>query len=406
MIEIRRGVPLFLVLAATSCNVPSDTFETEVVEGDLTSGATYYLKLPKMIGDTGNCVAIAGSSLSDKAFAVEWDCNGSKNEQFVAESVGSGYYRLRNVNSGKCLNVYSGALDAAHTKTGNQDGALVQQYTCGSGDNNYWQFVAYNGYYKIVSKLHTGDGKYRCLDIRGGDSTTANGTSVEIWTCGASGSTKGNQTFNPTLVGSGGTGGSGGSGSGGSGGTGGGGSGGSGTGGGGSGGSGGTGGGGSGGTGGGGSGGTGGAGTGGGGGSDPCTAPNLVWKTAKKTWYTSYPDPGSEECIRYNGCMWAGQFQACPGVKPEAWVSAHNIAAFFPLGSMAKHNICIKSATKTMVVTVIDTCGDSDCSGCCTKNKGTADALIDLESYTNERFGVQDGPITWADLGLNANACD
>src|SRR6185295_14619306 len=110
----------------------------------------------------------------------------------VTESVGSGYYRIKNVNSGLCLNVYGGVLDATHTKTGNQDGTKIQHYTCGSGDNNYWQFVAYNGYSKIVSKLHTGDGKTRCLDIRGGDSMTANGTSVEIWSCGSSTSAKGN----------------------------------------------------------------------------------------------------------------------------------------------------------------------------------------------------------------------
>src|SRR4051812_46867242 len=104
MLEVRRGVPLFLILAGASCNVPADT-DTEIVEGAVTSGSSYYLKLPKMAGDTGNCVSISGASLSDKAFAVEWDCNGSKAEQFVTESVGSGYYRIKNANSGKCLNV-------------------------------------------------------------------------------------------------------------------------------------------------------------------------------------------------------------------------------------------------------------------------------------------------------------
>jgi hypothetical protein len=35
----------------------------------------------------------------------------------------------------------------------------------------------------------------------------------------------------------------------------------------------------------------------------------------------------------------------------------------------------------------------------CTRNKGTADKLIDIESYTAARFGVPDGRIQWADLG-------
>ena len=52
-----------------------------------------------------------------------------------------------------------------------------------------------------------------------------------------------------------------------------------------------------------------------------------------------------------------------------------------------------------MVVTALDECADSDCSGCCTQNKGGADELIDIESFTDARWGVQDGPLEWADLG-------
>lgn len=140
---------------------------------------------------------------------------------------------------------------------------------------------------------------------------------------------------------------------------------------------------------------------------DPCADPGLSWKTAHKTNYTSYPDPGSEECIKYNGCTWAGQFATCSGKKSEAWVEAHDIAALFPLGGYGLHDICIKSGTKTMVVTVYDTCGDSDCSGCCTQNKGSKDALVDLESYTNARWGLPDGAIEWADLGpTTGSGCD
>jgi hypothetical protein len=131
-----------------------------------------------------------------------------------------------------------------------------------------------------------------------------------------------------------------------------------------------------------------------------CDAPGLAWKTARKTWYESYPAPGSEECVEYNGCAWAGQFAACQGKKPEQWVRQRNIAAIFPsFGALALHDLCLKSGDKTLVVTVLDTCGDQDCDGCCTKNRGDADALIDLEKYTNQRWGLEDGAITWADLG-------
>ena len=131
-----------------------------------------------------------------------------------------------------------------------------------------------------------------------------------------------------------------------------------------------------------------------------CDAAGLVWKTGNKTHYTSYPDPGSEECTKYNGCTWAGQFAACSEKKSQAWVAAHNIVAVFPnMNAYKLHDLCLKSGSKTIVVTVLDTCADSDCSGCCTQNKGSADALIDLESYTDARWGVADGRIQWADLG-------
>ena len=130
-----------------------------------------------------------------------------------------------------------------------------------------------------------------------------------------------------------------------------------------------------------------------------CDDPGLVWHSGNKTNYESYPDPGSRECIEFNGCKYVGQFAACENTMPERWVMAHDIVAVFPLGDLALHRLCLRSGDASIVVTVLDTCADSDCDGCCTENLGDAEALIDLEKYTNERFGVEDGPIEWADLG-------
>jgi len=140
---------------------------------------------------------------------------------------------------------------------------------------------------------------------------------------------------------------------------------------------------------------------------DVCDTPGLVWKSAAKTEYTSFPDPGSDECIKYSGCDYMGMFAACAKTATEDWVAAHNIVAAFPdFATLKLHDLCLRSGGKTLVVTVIDTCGDSDCDGCCTRNRGTADQLIDIESYTAARFGVPDGRIEWADLGpTRGQAC-
>ena len=41
------------------------------------------------------------------------------------------------------------------------------------------------------------------------------------------------------------------------------------------------------------------------------------WRSAALTNYESYPDPGSVECVKYNGCKWAGQFYGVNGKKSE-----------------------------------------------------------------------------------------
>ena len=144
--------------------------------------------------------------------------------------------------------------------------------------------------------------------------------------------------------------------------------------------------------------------------SDRCAGSALTWKTANKTNYTSYPDPGSEECIEFSGCKYQGMFAACDDTKSEGWVSIHNIVAIFPnLGSYALHDLCLSKpdGSDKIVVTVYDTCMDSDCDGCCSQNRGGANALIDVEHYTDARWGVVDGPIMWADLGPTlGDGCD
>jgi hypothetical protein len=130
--------------------------------------------------------------------------------------------------------------------------------------------------------------------------------------------------------------------------------------------------------------------------------PGLVWKTANETDFTSYPAPGSAECIQFSGCMYEGQFAACSQTESKAWVMAHNIISVFPdFNSLQLHDLCLldPSTGQSIVATVLDECADSDCSGCCTQNRGSADELIDVESFTYARFNNNNTQIQWADLG-------
>jgi hypothetical protein len=127
---------------------------------------------------------------------------------------------------------------------------------------------------------------------------------------------------------------------------------------------------------------------------------NLIWKTANLTNFTSYPDPGSDECINYNGCMWAGYFAFVEDQQPESWVMSHNIAAVHSddASTYALKTLRLRQGGREIDVTVYDMCSDSDCSGCCTANSSDTGFLIDIESYTMERFGSGDGIVEWACL--------
>jgi hypothetical protein len=127
------------------------------------------------------------------------------------------------------------------------------------------------------------------------------------------------------------------------------------------------------------------------------------WHSASLTNFTSYPDPGSEECIEFNGCMWAGEFAGLDGKQTEEWVMSHNIVAVHSkdFDAYKLKTLRLRKDGKEIDVTVYDECADSDCSGCCTQNAKPSGFLIDVEHYTSQRFGVSDGQVQWACLDCN-----
>lgn len=123
-------------------------------------------------------------------------------------------------------------------------------------------------------------------------------------------------------------------------------------------------------------------------------AADTVWNKANLTWYISWPDPGSEECVVYNGCEWAGYFAGLPDQQTEEWVSEHNIISIHEKdwGKYKLKTFRLRQNGRTIDATVYDKCADSDCEGCCTQNAGELGFLIDIESYTCERLsGTKDG---------------
>ncbi|MFF0204313.1 RICIN domain-containing protein [Streptomyces sp. NPDC005017] len=97
------------------------------------------------------------------------------------------WYRVVNAGGNACL-------DAADWGTG--DGTALQQWSCGTGTNQRWQFrPTGNGYYQAVNQFNT-----KVWDVDGGPGATADGTRVHLWSY--VGGT--NQQWRPEAVGTGG----------------------------------------------------------------------------------------------------------------------------------------------------------------------------------------------------------
>lgn len=137
--------------------------------------------------------------------------------------------------------------------------------------------------------------------------------------------------------------------------------------------------------------------------SSAAPAKDTVWNKAHLTWYTSWPELGSEECEDYNGCTWAGWFAGLNEQQTEEWVSQHNIIAVHEKDwkTYKLKTFRLKQNGRTIDAVVYDMCSDSDCDGCCTENAGELGFLIDIESYSCKRFtddGDCDGVVEWTCL--------
>ncbi|SRR6266545_1369173 len=130
---------------------------------------------------------------------------------------------------------------------------------------------------------------------------------------------------------------------------------------------------------------------------------SLQFRKANLTNFTSYPDPGSEECIKFNGCMWAGQFAFVDGKQSESWVKSHNILAVHEkdANKYKLKTLRLRQGSHQIDAKVYDECSDSDCDGCCTENASGTGFLIDIEKFTMQRFGSGDGIVEWTCLDCN-----
>jgi Ricin-type beta-trefoil lectin domain-like/Glycosyl hydrolase family 76 len=149
-----------------------DNFANGAVINQLTANANsadqHWMILPTEEGNhfkivatrTGKAANITGNSLDDGAQLIDWFyVMGNTGQQFDLINAGDGFFKIKNVKSGKVLevNAASGA-----------DGAKVQQWTDNAGAHQQWRLQPVGDYY--IRASHSD----RYINVQGGGN--ANGS--------------------------------------------------------------------------------------------------------------------------------------------------------------------------------------------------------------------------------------
>jgi endoglucanase len=137
----------------------------------LTTGTPYNI----VNQNSGSCVDATNEGTTNGTTVQQWACgNGTyssqTNQQWeFTNGTAAGYYEVTNVNApSEAWNVVN---------NGTASGSLIQLWTYAGNPNEEWMAVSLgNGYYKFV-----GQGSGLCLDVPG--ASTANGVQLQIYTC-------------------------------------------------------------------------------------------------------------------------------------------------------------------------------------------------------------------------------
>lgn len=155
------------------CSVPSGSSSGSSSSGSSSSsssgstGAISSGRYAIISRHSGLALDVAGVSTADGANVQQWGYGGGQNQQFDVSNLGNGYFSIRPVHSGKSLDVWEWSTEP---------GGEIRQYTYAGGDNQQWAISSVgSGYYTITSKFSG-----LALDVW--EWSTAAGGDIRQWT--------------------------------------------------------------------------------------------------------------------------------------------------------------------------------------------------------------------------------
>lgn len=133
----------------------------------------------------------------------------------------------------------------------------------------------------------------------------------------------------------------------------------------------------------------------------------------------------TSECKDYSGCKWMGLMTACGDENkiPVDYLKTNYVVAFISKAQSKlktrdqrikfwqKHygeqnieiTLSYKNESLTFNAIILDTCDDTDCDGCCSKNMGDEDALIDIEFESLNRLSNENKQFMQRTVGNDLN---
>jgi hypothetical protein len=153
------------------------------------SQITTYISVKNPSGTIGPIVLdVRDGSTANAAVVQLWVYGNSSQQKWniirLFKDGDAGYYTLKNVKSGKCLD------ESQARPIGN--GNAVYQYDCRDTTNQVWVWVPAEAGNKwgFLVNLYSG----KCLDATG--ASFNNGTPLQVWDCNYDNSSNGHQRFN------------------------------------------------------------------------------------------------------------------------------------------------------------------------------------------------------------------
>ena len=161
-----NGWPARLDILEMSFNNGWPTFNRNFSLADEPTGPLANGRVTFTSVHSGKLLEVASGSHDDGANVVQWENNGSANQQWDIVNLNNGYYSIRAAHSGKSLDVYEWSTE---------DGGEIRQWEYFGGENQQWQIVNEgNGSYGIISRF---SGK--ALDVY--EFSTEDGGDIRQW---------------------------------------------------------------------------------------------------------------------------------------------------------------------------------------------------------------------------------